>query len=74
VHLGLVVWLYRISSKPPVPNSSAVIFGIGFFWIFVLVLLSVGAVRQHLPGRVWRIVQTIGFEYIACLFFWISFN
>jgi hypothetical protein len=69
VHLGLVIWLYRISSKPPVPNSSAVIFGIGFFWIFVLVLLSVGAVRQNLPGRMWRILQTIGLEYIAYLFF-----
>jgi hypothetical protein len=69
VHLGLVIWLYRISSKPPVPNSSAVIFGLGFFWIFVLVLLSVRAVRQNMPGRVWRIVQTIGLEYIAYLFF-----
>ncbi len=69
VHLGLVIWLYRLSSTPPVSNSSAVIFGIGFFWIFVLVLLSVRAVRQNLPGRAWRILQTIGLEYIAYLFF-----
>jgi hypothetical protein len=69
VHLGLVIWLYRISSKPPIPQASAVIFGIGFFWIFVLVLLSVRAVRQNMSGRVWRILQTIGLEYIAYLFF-----
>jgi hypothetical protein len=69
VHLGLVIWLYRISVKPPVGAASAVIFGIGFFWIFVLVLLSVGAVRRNMPGRVWRILQTIGLEYIAYLFF-----
>jgi len=69
VHLGLVIWLYRISSTPPVPISSAVIFGIGFFWIFVLVLLSVRAVRQNLPARAWRVLQTIGLEYLAFLFF-----
>jgi hypothetical protein len=69
VHLGLVIWLYRISSTPPVPNSSAVIFGIGFFWIFVLVLLSVRAVKENMAGRAWRTLQTIGIEYIAFLFF-----
>jgi hypothetical protein len=69
VHLGLVIWLYRISTKPPVPNASAVTFGIGFFWIFVLVLLSVRAVKENMSGRAWRILQTIGLEYLAYLFF-----
>jgi hypothetical protein len=69
VHLGLVIWLYRVAVSKPIPDSSAVIFSVGFFWIFVLVLLSVNSVRYLVPMKMWRALQTLGLEYIAYLFF-----
>ena len=69
VHLGLVIWLYRISTEPPIPISSAVLFSIGFLWLFVLTLLSINLVREFVPGPAWRVLQTVGLEYIAYLFF-----
>jgi hypothetical protein len=68
-HLGFVIWLYRIRVKEPIPETSAVIFSIGFAWIFVLVALSMRVVRQRMSGAMWRVLQTVGLEYIAYLFF-----
>jgi hypothetical protein len=68
VHVGLVVWLYRISAKPPVPAESLIFFGIGLFWTYLLALLSIGRVSGLLAPKFLRIVRTIGVEYIALAF------
>jgi hypothetical protein len=68
VHAGLVVWLYRISVGLPVPNSSLIIFGTGLFWTYFLALFSIRRFPR-LPGpRTWRLVRTVGVEYIALVF------
>jgi hypothetical protein len=74
VHLGLVAWLYQIATKKPIPDSSVALFSLGFFWIFFLVLLSMDRIRQNMPGIAWRILQTVGLEYVAFLFFFDFFQ
>lgn len=67
-HLCLVVWLYHISAKPPVPTSSAVYFGIAVLFTYVLALFSIPTLVAKLPPRLWWWLRTLGMEYIALAF------
>ncbi len=67
-HVGLVAWLLLTSDKP-FSRPLLVFFGIGVFFIYLLALLSVSApLRAALGPRMWRIVRTVGTEYIAFTF------
>ncbi|MGD0102524.1 MAG: hypothetical protein ABSC06_00625 [Rhodopila sp.] len=68
VHIGLVVWLYRISDRPPLSGSLFVFFAFGIVWIYLLAALSFGGLAQKLgPGR-WRLVRVLGMNYILLAF------
>lgn len=69
VHAGLVAWLYAVSPKPPVPASSLIFFGVGLFWTYLLAFFSIGSFSRWLGPSAWRILRTIGVEYIAFAFF-----
>ena len=67
VHLGLVAWLlYR--SVTPFPRSALIFFGIAVFWIYLLALLSIRRLAAMLAPAIWRIVRTLGVEYISLAF------
>jgi hypothetical protein len=68
VHLGLILWLFAISSTAPVSNKIIVVDGIGFGWMYLLVIFSFDFARKHLSPRAWRVVFNIGLEYIAYVF------
>jgi hypothetical protein len=68
VHLALVVWLFRISGKQPIPNTSILLFSTGVVCTIVLTLYSVKRVRDALNPKLWRVLRVTGLEYIAFLF------
>jgi hypothetical protein len=68
VHAGLVLWLYQVSVRPPVGTRTLVFFGVGLFWTYLLALFSITKLSGLLPSKVWRIVRTLGVEYIALAF------
>jgi hypothetical protein len=72
VHLGLVAWVYYSSSDPP-GQSTLIFFGIAAFWTYLLAILSIKRLTAKLNPKVWRIVRTVGVEYIA-LAFLVDFN
>jgi D-alanyl-lipoteichoic acid acyltransferase DltB (MBOAT superfamily) len=67
VHLGLVAFLYYIALNPP-SRPTLVFFGIAAIWTYVLAILSIKRLSARLNPRVWRIVRTLGVEYIALAF------
>jgi hypothetical protein len=68
VHVALLVWLYQISTRPPVSEGTFVFFGIGLVWTYLLALFSIKRLAQAI-GPAWRILRFIGLEYIALAFF-----
>ena len=68
VHAGLVLWLYQISVNPPVGTRTLVFFAVALFWTYLLALFSIPKLSGVLPSKIWRIVRTLGVEYIALAF------
>jgi hypothetical protein len=66
VHLCLVAWLCWIGSAPPV--RTFVIFGVGAVCAYTLLLLSIDRVRTAMGMPAWRLVQSIGANYILFAF------
>jgi hypothetical protein len=68
VHIGLVVWLYQISARPPLSGSLFVFFTIGIVWTYLLAALSFGGLSKALGPRRWRLVRILGMNYILLAF------
>jgi hypothetical protein len=68
VHIALVVWLYYISPRPPLHESSAVFFSVALVFTYVLALFSIARFASLLPPMLWRLLRTVGMEYIALAF------
>ncbi|MDQ2802451.1 MAG: hypothetical protein M3Y41_07110 [Pseudomonadota bacterium] len=59
---------YRISAQPPVTEATFVFFGIAIIWTYLLALFSIKRLAQALGPWRWRILRTVGLEYIALAF------
>lgn len=68
VHLGLVIWLYRISSQPPLAAGSFLFFAIAMAWTYLLALLSIAPLSRIVGRGRCRMLRLIGLEYIAFAF------
>jgi hypothetical protein len=68
VHLGLVVWLFQISARPPLGHQLFAFFVIGIVWTYLLAILSFGDLTKALGPRVWRALRFIGLNYILFAF------
>jgi hypothetical protein len=68
VHIGLVVWLYLISARPPLSGLLFVFFSIGIFWTYLLAGLSFGGISKALGPSLWRLVRVVGLNYILLAF------
>jgi hypothetical protein len=68
VHIGLVVWLYRISDRAPLSGALFVFFAVGIVYTYLLAALSFGALAQKLGPRLWRLVRIVGMNYILLAF------
>ena len=67
-HVGLVAWLYHIASKPPIPTSAAIFFGIALAFTYLIALLSIPKLAAALPRWLWRAIVIVGMEIIALAF------
>jgi hypothetical protein len=68
VHVGLVVWLYRISPRPPLSETMFWFFTIAIAWTYLLALLSVARLSDAVGRGRSRFLRTVGIEYIALAF------
>lgn len=68
IHLGLVVWLFRISSRPPLSGRLIVFFTIGIILTYLLAVFSVGGLAKALGARGWRLLRIVGLNYILFAF------
>ncbi len=68
VHIGLVVWDYHISPRPPVGPLSALFFVTAVVFTYVLALFSIQTLAAALPRTVWWWLRTVGMEFIALAF------
>jgi hypothetical protein len=66
MHLAIVVQILFLG--PPQPVFLLVFFGIGVFFTYLLALLSVTKMSVRLNPLIWRIVRTVGVEYISLVF------
>jgi hypothetical protein len=69
VHVGLVIWLARISPPQPVRDAIMPFFAIGVVWTYLLAGLSMNQARDIFGPDMLRVLRTIGSEYIALTFF-----
>lgn len=68
IHLGLVVWLFQISSRPPLSGLLIVFFSVGLFWTYLLALFSFGGLSKLLGSGGWRTLRVVGLNYIMLAF------
>jgi hypothetical protein len=68
IHLGLVVWLFHISSRAPLSGTSFEFFVLGMVWTYLLALLSFGRLAEALGPSGWRVVRVAGLNYILYAF------
>jgi hypothetical protein len=66
VHLALVAWLYYAFVGPG--KFTLALFGIAAFWTYLLALLSVRRLSALLNPRAWKLLRTLGIEYISFAF------
>jgi len=68
IHLGLVVWLFQISSRPPLTGLLLVFFSAGLFWTYLLALFSFGGLSKLLGSGGWHTLRVIGLNFIMLAF------
>ena len=67
-HITMIVRLYAISAREPIPLSSAIYFGIGLVFAYTLALFSIPTLAARLSARARQWLFTLGLEYIALAF------
>jgi hypothetical protein len=68
IHMGLVIRLYQITSRLPLPAKPFVLFTIGIFFTYLLAVFSVGGLSKVLGSRGWRMLRIMGLNYILFVF------
>lgn len=68
MHFSLVLWLYHISSRPPLGTDSAIFFSTALVLTYLLALLSIPTLAGKLPPRIWWALRTFGMDFIALAF------
>jgi len=68
IHLGLVVWLFQISVRPPLSGRPFVFFSIGMIWTYLLALFSFGGLTKVLGTRGWPRLRIVAMNYILFAF------
>jgi hypothetical protein len=68
IHVGLVVWLFQLTSRAPLSGNSLLFFVIGIVWTYLLALFSFGRLVEALGPMGWRILRIAGLNYILLAF------
>jgi len=68
VHVGLVVWLWRILSHAPLQGAGLVFFAAALVWVYVLAGLSFGRLPAVFGPSLWRWFLFLGLNFILLAF------
>lgn len=68
VHFALVAWIIWASHEP-ISDGVMPFFAVGIVWTYVLALSSAERFYNMLSPDLWRMLRTVGLEYIALVFF-----
>lgn len=68
VHLALVIWLYQIVTRPPLPPRMFVFFSVGMIWTYLLAALSFQVVARYFSPRQLHLLRVVGMNYILLAF------
>ena len=68
IHVGLVVWLFHISSRPPLSGKLFDFFTIGIIWTYILAFFSIRVLADALGPKAWRVLRVAGMNYILFAF------
>jgi hypothetical protein len=68
VHLGLVIWLFQISSSPPLSGGLYYFFVLAIVMTYLLAIFSIGGLSKTLGSKGWRALRIVGLNYILLAF------
>jgi hypothetical protein len=68
VHLGLVIRLVQITSRPPLPPKPLVLFTVALVLTYLLAVFSVGGFSRVLGSKGWQTLRFLGINYILFVF------
>lgn len=68
VHVGLIVWIFQISAKPPLGGKVLLFFLTGLVFTYMLAVLSFGKLAQLLGPTGWRVFRIAAMNYIMFVF------
>jgi hypothetical protein len=68
VHLGLVVWLFQVSSHLSCKPFAFLV--VAIVWTYLLAVFSFGGIAKTLGSRGWRALRIVGVNYILLAFAW----
>jgi len=68
VHVGLIVWIFHVSAKPPLGGKILLFFLTGLAFTYALAVLSFGNLAQLLGPTGWRVFRIAAMNYIMFVF------
>jgi len=67
-HVGLLIWIFELTSHAPLSGNSLLFFGIGIVFTYLLALFSFGRLAEALGWTGWLILRIAGVNYILFAF------
>jgi hypothetical protein len=68
IHVGLVLWLFLMTFRPPLSGEGLIFFSIGIVWTYLMAIVSFGDLATALGSRGWRTLRFVGINYILLAF------
>jgi len=68
VHVGLVIWLFQISSRPPLSGGIYDFFVLAVVLTYLPAIFSFGGLSKTLGSKGWRALRIVGLNYILLAF------
>lgn len=68
VHVGLIIWLFQISTHAPLTGVLLLFFAVGIAWTYLLAALSFGSLIARIGPRAWKTIRVLGMNYILLAF------
>jgi hypothetical protein len=67
-HVGLLIWIFELTSHAPLSGNSLRFFGVGIVFTYLLALFSFGRMAEALGSTGWLILRIVGVNYILYAF------
>ena len=67
-HVGILIWIFELTSHAPLSGNSLLFFGVGIVFTYLLALFSFGRLAEALGPTGWLILRIAGVNYILYAF------